>query len=63
MIGAGSTNDDWRITLVISATADALLAVCALQTDGDPAAAYRRSQRALLLARERAVLAQRNAEQ
>jgi hypothetical protein len=45
---------------VISATADALLSVCALQTDGDPAAAHRRAQRALLASLVRAQRAQRN---
>jgi len=50
---------DWRVDLVISATADALFAVCALQTNDDPAAAYRRAQRALLVTMERAQLAER----
>jgi len=52
------SGEDWRADLVISATADALLAVCAIQTDGDPSAAYRRAQRALLISLERAQLAE-----
>jgi hypothetical protein len=52
--------EDWRIDLVIGATADALLSVCALQTEStDPRAAYRRAQRALLGSMERAELAGR----
>ena len=55
-------DEDWRVDLVISATADALLAVCALQTENDIGRAYRRAQRALLRTVERMHLAQRRIE-